>query len=225
MAIRLVVVVGFLSVPPAAGAAEEARLEIGPPARQGSEVVADVKLHGMFDADIMATLQSGLPVNLVFRWTIWQEKHGWRDVEVDSGQMRFRIYFDMLEEDYNIFNAQGRPLATCEALVGVESVVCDREGLVLGDARRYSAEHTYYVEMEALIEAFDDQQVRGFEGGLLGQDDGVSGGPVTETPIAGAEDDGGLTSGLSGLAMDLVRRVAGINDRTAEGKSPVFRGW
>ena len=58
-------------------AAEPARLEIAQPTRIGSQVVADVELYGIFDADLLATLQSGLPVNLVFRWSIWRLERNW----------------------------------------------------------------------------------------------------------------------------------------------------
>ena len=218
----LFAVVCLWAVAPAL-AATEGRLELDAPSRSGQHLVVDVALYGLFDDEISTALRSGAPANLHFHWTIWQERAGWRDRKILDDDMRYRIYFDVLEEDYNVFDAHGRPLTACDALDGVEDVVCNQEHLVLGDINRFSPAATYYVEMTVEIEIVAEQQVRGLENWLAGrpqrEDDDV---PVEALPEV---DDTGLTSDLSGATMGLIKSLAGIKDRNLSARSPTFRGW
>ncbi len=198
---------------PVLARAETPSLELSQPVRVESQVEMDFKLLNMFDDDLLATLKSGLPAIFTFRWTIWQERSGQRDLEASTGRIHYRIFFDVLEEDYNIFNVQGRPLAACETLLGVESVVCNQEGLVLAESSALSHDNSYHVEMEVIIEAIGDDQVRGFENWLRNR---------TDVP---EEEENSLTAGLNSVFRGLIRNIAGIQDRRITGQSPSFRGW
>lgn len=195
--------------------AAEPELELGRPAIVDDQVVVDVQLRGFFRENSLDALESGTPATLLFRWSLHEEKPGWRDPVIEEGTVRNRIFFDVLEEQYHLFNHQGRPLGACEALEGLTETLCRREAMVLTEAGSLEEGSRYYVVMEVTLEILSDQQVRGLESWLLGEE--TSDSAVLEVEL---ED----SDGISGLALGLAKKIAGLKTAKAKGESPVFSG-
>jgi len=201
-------------------------LELGQPSFQDGKVIVDVELRDFFNKNSLATLQSGVAATLVFQWTVRQHREGWHDSEVASGTVRNRIFFDVLEEQYHLFNHMGRPLGACDALSGVAQALCRREAMVLAGVGNLEKGVQYYVEMEASLEILNNEQVRGFEKWLLGD-----GGRGVDSPDMESEDrlvsqgeDSGFSSSLSDLVLGAVLRITGISNNAVHGQSSLFWG-
>jgi len=218
---RLCILGLFLILVPATVWAQEPVLKLGRPEIQNGKVVVGVELRDFFNGESLTSLQSGMPGTLVFNWTIFQQRDVWSDPEIVSGQVRNRIYFDVLEEQYHLFNHQGRPLGACDALAGVTREICRKEAMVLSDAGPLKKGEAYYVEMEVTLEILNDKQVRGFEDWLWGE--GREGTDSVDQLVS-QEEDSGFSSGLSDMALGVVLRVAGISDANVQGQSVLFYG-
>ena len=198
-------------------AAEPVRLSLDDPYRDGDYVKVDFTLRGIFDDEIMASLESGLPATLVFEWRIWHQRKDWWDSQVGAGSTHFRVFYDILEDEYDVFDARGRSLAICEAITGVEGVICNREGLRVDRADAFASDKTYYFEMRARLEPLGDQEIRGFESWLSGDEE-----------VGNGETSGGSSSVFSGIsrhALGVVKSIAGISERSVTARSTTFRGW
>ncbi len=188
--------------------AETPHLEVSDPQVAGQSILVDVELQGLFDDDSLASLQSGVPATLLFQWVLRMDRTGWHDPEVARGEVRNRVFFDVLEEEYFLFNHQGRPLGACTALAGVEKTLCNQESLKLGGIPVLEPDHQYYIEMVVSLIILGDEEVRGFENWLMGVED----------------ESSGTTSGLSNMALGLVKKIAGIATPSVKGRSPSFSG-
>jgi len=206
--------------------AQNSILSLGKPVVQDGNVVLDVELSDFFDKESLASLQSGMPASLVFDWSIYMHREAWSDPQIATGQIRNRIYFDVLEEKYHLFNHQGRPLGACDALTGVSQALCQKKAMVLSDVDGLKSGVQYYVKMEASLEILNDQQVRGFEEWLWGEErgGGDSQGEDSVDRLVSQEEDSGFSSGLSDMALGLVLKVTGISDSTVTGQSALFYG-
>jgi len=195
--------------------AKDPELELGRPEIQDGQVVVDVQLRGFFQESSLEELESGTQATLVFQWSLHQEKPGWRDPVVAEGEVRNQIFFDVLEEQYHLFNHQGRPLGACEALEGLKETLCQREAMALTEAVGLKDENQYYLVMEVTLEILSDEQLRGFEKWLLGER--ISDSVTLEVDLD--EDEG-----ISSLALGMLKKLAGITSVKAKDESPVFSG-
>lgn len=184
---------------------EEPTLELGQPRIQEGRIAVDVQLRGFFPRESLASLEAGVPATLVFRWSVRRQREGWRDAEVADGEVRNRIYFDVLEETYHLFDHRGRPLGACDAIAGLTETLCRREAMILEGVPTLERGSTYYLEMEVSLSTLGRREVRGIESWLRGD----------------AEEGDG--EGLSGLTLGVIKRMAGLEGSTARGVSPVFR--
>ncbi len=214
----------ILILQPGAAWAQDPNLKLGKPLYQDGKVLLDVELQEFFTKDSLASLQSGIPATLNFQWTVFQQREGWIDPKVATGQVRNRIFFDVLEEQYHLFNHQGRPLGACDGLAGIAQALCRREAMVLPGVGNLKNDVQYYVEMEVSLEILNDKKVRGFEEWLLGDGAGASDSPEDQTTdeLKAPEEDSGFSSGLSDIVLGTVLKITGISDKTVIGQSPLF---
>ncbi len=190
------------------GLAAEPTLELGTPTYEDGRIAVDVALRGFFDEESLASLEAGVPATLIFRWKVRGEREGWRDHVVAEGEVRNRIYFDVLEETYHLFDHRGRPLGACDALKGLTETLCQREAMVLDGIPHLKKKRTYYLEMEAALETVGKEEVRGLENWLRGDDD--------------ARESGG--EGLGGLTLGVIKKMAGFTGSTVRAVSVTFHG-
>jgi hypothetical protein len=188
-----------------------ATLAVGTPTCRDQHVCVTIALSGIFDDEILRTLESGLPTLLVFDWQLWRQRAAWWDSQLHSGDTHYRIFYDVLEEHYEVFDAAGRRIATCKGLQEVREIAGCEQEIDLGDAAGLRSRHRYYVTVEARLEALGEDQIRDLEGWLSGGRPGV--------------ERRDLLSGLSRHAAGVLREIVGLGSRSARGKSAIFRGW
>ncbi len=203
---------------PQSALAGSPKLQLGEPQYDESLIKMDVQFQDLFDQDSRTSLQSGVPATLVFQWVLRKEVYGWRDTEVGSGEIRNRVIFDVLEEEFFLFNHQGRPLGACNAVAEIESSLCTQEEFVLQGFDPLDKEESYYVEMEISLIVLSDEQVRGFEDWLSGGSaDGSEEDPVV---LEISLEEGDVSFGFSDMALGFVKRMAGISERKVKAESP-----
>lgn len=198
--------VGLLIAPISAVAAETITLTLSEPYREQEKVLLDFKLQGLFDDKVMAALDSGLPATLLFEWQVWRDRDGWWDSHIDNGQARYRVFFDVLEECYDVFDGRGRSLGRCRAFDDVEGIVCERTGLPVTSVDKLDADEAYYVEMIVRLAPLEDEEFRDLEGWL-------------------DDDGGGVLSWVSQQTVGMFKGTAGLSDRSFSARTRLFRGW
>jgi hypothetical protein len=199
------------ALPGPAGAEGEPTLSVGTPTCRGQRIFVTITLSGILDEEVVRTLESGLPARLIFDWQLWRQRAAWWDSQLQSGDTHYRIFYDVLEEHYDIFDAAGRRIATCEGFPEVREIAGREQEIDLCDAARLRSKHRYYVTVEARLEALGEDQIRDLEGWLSG---GRPGGESRD-----------LLSGLSRHAASVLREIVGLGSRTARGRSAIFTGW
>ena len=205
---------------PRVSRAERPHLVLSHPRVTERGVVVSTELQGLFDDESLASLDSGVPATLVFQWVLRWERSGRHDPELARGEIRHRIVFDILEEKYFLFNQQGRPQGSCDALNEVEEKLCHQDDLQLGPVAGLQADRQYYIEMVASLSLLGQEEVRGFENWLMGleQDDD----PGEDGVSSVVAESSGWSSGFSGLALEMVKKVAGFSDPSVTGRSTSF---
>jgi len=206
---------------PGQAMAESAFLKMSNPQVSARGLSVDVELGGLFDEESLASLRSGMPATLNFEWVVRWDRNGRKDPEVSGGSVHNRVVFDVLEEEFFLFNHQGRPIGACDALTGVEKTLCNQESLQLGKIEGLKPDHRYYIEMEVSLSILSNKEVRGFENWLMGVEEDAQ--ADKEIGISGVDDESsGLNSSLSDLALGVVKKMAGISNPSVKNRSPIF---
>ena len=186
----------------------EPELSVGRPYTRDGTVCLDFSFSGIFAGDVLDALHSGLAATLVIEWRMWRQREGWWDSSVDDGATFFRVYFDILQQRYDVFNRHGRPIASERDLSGVEGAICRPGDLELCPAVRLLAGRRYYVEVLVRIKPLDEDEIRDLESWLNGRPRGRD----------------GILKILSRQTQDLLKGVVGPNERSAWAKTEIFWG-
>jgi hypothetical protein len=186
----------------------EPELSVGRPYVQEGTVCLDFSFSGIFAGEVLDALHSGLAATLVVEWRMWRQREGWWDSSVDDGATFFRVYFDILQQRYDVFNRHGRRIASEQDLAGVERAICQPGGLTLCPAVRLLAGRRYYVEVLVRIKPLDEDEIRDLENWLSGR--------------PGGRD--GILKIVSRRTQDLLKSVVGPNERSAWERTEVFWG-
>ncbi len=152
-----------------ARADEPPALHIGAPVEHLGILDFELDVSHLFAGDAIEALHSGLPATVVIRWSLWRQRSGWWDDEVVSGSTFFRVYYDVLEERYDLFDRSGRPLAGSRDLAEIEDALCRRRGLSTVRADRLKRDATYVLEVLARLEPLDEQQIGELESWARGE--------------------------------------------------------
>jgi hypothetical protein len=153
-----------------AAGGEEPLLELGQPSVRGNNVWLDVAISYLLRGEVLDALHSGLPATIVFEWQIWQRRAGWWDRHISSGATFHRIFYDVLQDRYDVFDHRGRPVAFSNKLQEIELAISNRPGLKLVEASVLKADRRYYIEVMARIELLDDAEVGRLKEWLTGSD-------------------------------------------------------
>ncbi len=206
------ILLGIALILPAAQAlaADSPVLVLEAPALEEGHLLVGYRLTGLFDDEIESSLESGLPATLVFRWRLWRQRNGWPDRRLATGGTLHRVYYDVLEDRYEVFNDAGRSVASCADVSEVESLLCGKGELVVDTPAPLRAGRIYFIELEVLLEPVDSDEIRGLEDWLSGTREGEKGRRVF--------------SGVSRYAEGFLRRMAGLGSRSAWARSETFHG-
>lgn len=169
--VPLVFCFGLCAAPPASAQDDASpHLDLGRPYVKGGEVWLDLTMSAMITGEVLDALHSGLPATIVFEWRIWQRREGWWDKQIEDGASYFRVFYDVLQNRYDVFDHRGRSLASSEDSEDIERVISDGPGLKLVSASVLHARWKYYVEVLARIELLDEEEVRNLKEWLAGSD-------------------------------------------------------
>jgi hypothetical protein len=187
------------------------RLELGQPYLLGDVVWLDLSMTALIRGQALDALRSGLPATVVFEWRIWQRRDGWWDQEVETGAVYYRVFYDVLQERYDVFDHRGRSLASSEDPEEIERVISGGPGLKLVPAERLHINLMYYVEVLARIELLSDEEVRNLEEWLAGSGKSAGG----RDPVRKISNR--LSRALGG--------IVGPDDKTVVSKTDDFSGF
>jgi len=176
-------------------------LVLDEPVWRGDSLVVDVTLAGFFDEEVAAALSAGLPATLAVEWRLWRQRALWPDRLVDAEVLRFRVFFDVLEERYDVFDDAGRQVAHCAEVGEVAAILCGRRRLEIRPRPRLAPGGRHVLQVSAELEPLDPREIRGLEGWLRGAD---------------REGERGILPGISRASTEMLTRMTGLGRRRVE---------
>ncbi len=191
--------------------ADAPEIAIGPPTRVDDAIHVDYSLDGLFDDEIVTAIESGLPATLAVSWRLYRYRSILWDVLVDQDATHHRILYDVLDEQFSLFDESGRRTASCRTLDDVSRLICISRTIVVPGADRLKERHRYSIVIDANLEPLDLEDIRNLEGWLSGGDDEESG--------------EGALSALSDHTMQLLKDLVGLGGRSVRGRTQRFHGW
>lgn len=211
---RFVGVLVFLCFVEAVPGADAARaqsdadpaLDLGNPYLRNGLLCFDLELSGLFGGDTAEALHSGLPATIILQWGIWRQRKAWWDDEVVSGSTFYRVFYDLLEERYDLFDRSGRPLVSSDDLQEIEQALCRRRGLTMVRADRLEQNGLYVVEVLARLEPLDEQEISNLEAWARGRGAG----------------DNTFLSNVSHRTIGWLKNLVGPGTRSAWARSEPF---
>ena len=186
--------------------ASDPTLEIGPAYLQNGVLSLDLEVSGLFGGGATEALHSGLPATVIVQWGLLRKRAGWWDDKVISGSTFFRVFYDVLEQRYDLFDRTGRSLASSDQLATIENALCRRRGLSTVRADRLDRDVQYQVEVMARLEPLDEQEISDLEAWARGQGD----------------RDKPFLSSVSRRAIGWLKDLVGPETRSAWAKSEPF---
>lgn len=179
----------------------EPELRLRRPGPQDAAGQPSFTLAGFLDGELRESLESGLPATIILRWSLRESRDGWWDRRVDQGFQLYRIYHDLLESTFELFDARGRSVALCADLEELETALAQWRALTLPDALDLDSRRRYRLQVEVRLEPLPADEIRDLERWLRGSE---------------ADRRQGILGGLSSGADQLLRRMSGLGDRRAE---------
>ncbi|MFH1845192.1 MAG: DUF4390 domain-containing protein [bacterium] len=203
--------IGCLLCPGILGAADSATptVVLGEPYLAEETVYLDVSFSGFLTGRIVDALQSGLPATLVIEWRVQRERDGWWDKEASTGATFYRVYFDVLQQHFDAFNHNGRPLTSAEELLDVEAAIARQCRLELGKGNEFHTGRWYYIEVFVRIDPLDEDEIVNLEEWLRGESQ--------------RDHNGNILATLSRQAESWVKELVGPGKRTAWARTESFR--
>jgi hypothetical protein len=128
----------------------------------------DARFTDAFDADLEAALRSGLPARVGIELVLWEERAGLWDREVVREEWTVSVVFEVVAEDYTVFDGTGDPLLESEDLVEVEDFVSGVQLLPLCDFADLDPDRPHYLGAHLVIEPLSIDEVRDLERWLRG---------------------------------------------------------
>ncbi len=178
-------------------AAPELSLERG--ASEAGRLNFRFALSGFFDEELQASLESGLPATLLLRWSLFEHREAWWDRDLVDGHLNFRIYYDLLESSYELFDGRGRSVARCADLSMLELELEKWRPLSVPLSGSLKSEGRYRIDLEARLEPLPADEIRDLERWLHGGD----------------SERGGLLAGIDAGKNEILRSMRGLGERRA----------
>ena len=181
-------------------------LELGEPYLRHGILCFDLELSGLFGSETAEALHAGLPATVIVQWGIWRQRKAWWDDEVVSGSTFYRVFYDVLQQRYDVFDRAGRPLASSDDLEQIEQALCRRRGLTTVRAEHLDPDGRYLIEVLARLEPLDEQEIAGLEAWARGRGGG----------------DKTFLSSVSHRTIGWLKNMVGPGVRSAWAKSETF---
>ena len=184
-------------------------------ARGAVEVVAsaedgmlyvDARFGQVFDEDLEAALRSGLPARIAIELVLYEQRSGLWDREVLRDSWTVSVVFDVVAEDYTVFDAEGAVLLEAADLAAVEEFVSGVELWPLCDLGELDAARPHYLGVRLAIEPLSIEEVRDLERWLRGN-----------------VRQGATLRDVPGQLVGVLRNRLGLGTQSERGRSPEFR--
>ncbi len=185
-------------------------LLLGDPHCIEAEVMINLQVEGLFSEEVINTINSGLPATLIYKWELWRHRSSWWDRRVDTGFITCRVFYDVLEETYDIFNHSGKPIASCHSIKEVELIICQNQEMKLSINERLQASQNYYIGIDVRLETLDEDELENLESWLRGD--------------SGHRESKDLLIEITRQATEVIRNVTGSGVRLVSGQSVLFEG-
>lgn len=195
-------------MPPVVLAAEdEMEIRLQPAAWDWLELTYECR--NLFGEDVRRALASGLPTRLRIDIELWEDRSNLWDRSVTRVEIGYRMIFDVLEADYEVFDADGALVMTSPSLEDVEEVVGREENLELVSLDELDVRAEYFVMMEVELEPLSVREVQDLERWIRG---------------SMSEERGGEgLSGISGHLFGVLKNQVGMGERKGMARSESFR--
>ena len=119
-----------------------------------------------------------------------------------------RVFYDLLDERFDLFDDHGIHVATCEDLRELEEASCRDRKISTVESSELEQDKRYYIRLEASVLLLDEEEVRGLEGWLRGE-------------LEHENDD--TFEGVSKHAVGLLKDVVGMGEKSVSANSPVYQ--
>jgi hypothetical protein len=206
----LVIGLILILLPADARAGGEPSLLVREPVVEQGSIRVEYLFENLFGDEIRRSLQSGLPATLLVRWTLWQVREGWWDTELLSGSRHFRIFYDLLEERYDVIDDLGQQVISCNLLREVERALQERGGLSIDRLVPLVQDRRYCVKLNLDLRPLDARDIREMDGWLRGE--------------RGSGQSRSALREISRRARGVINDVGGLPSTSIDGKSPPFPG-
>jgi hypothetical protein len=195
----------LLSILGARIAAAAPTLTLDAPACTERSAHLTLSVSELFDDETRLALESGLPTTLSFEWRLWRKRNGWWDDRIATGGVRYRIFYDLLEERYEAFEESGRRITGSRELSVLEETLCARHDLEIRSPIPLLDRHRYYIDVMARLQPLDSAEMQGLEDWLRGSGKAA-------------------LRGISRGARKIFGSGAGLRSRSVVARSAVFNG-
>jgi hypothetical protein len=166
----------------------------------------DAHFSEVFDDDLELALQSGLPARISIELVLWEERSGLWDREVLRDQWTVSVVFDVVAEDYAVFDVEGASLLESGELMEVEDFVSGIELWPLCELGELEAGRPHYLGVRLVIEPLSIEEVRDLERWLRGN-----------------VRQGATLRDVPGQLVGILRNRLGLGAQSERGRSPEFR--
>lgn len=200
----LFLLVWLVATPPAAAA--DPVVTVTSPRVEAGQLVVDVRVEDLLDAPVREALRSGLPARIQLRVEAWRHRSRLWDVQVEEAILGYRVRFDVLDEEYQIFDEGGRRLAAVTTPEEVEAWVGVETGFDLLPVEELETGLRYYVVAEAQLSPLSVEEMRDLQEWVRGN---LRGGRSRLT-------------GVSEQILGILRNTMGLGERRGLGRTAPF---
>jgi hypothetical protein len=196
----VILLVWFAAVVVESAAAEEMRVSRG-----DGRLWVRYRVEGLFDDSIWSSLRSGLPGRVQHHVKVWERRSPLWDRRVAQWDASYRIVFDLLDETYDVFDAEGLLESNLDPPEVVDRVLNLGE-LPVADLDDLDPDGRYYVEVEVEVEPLTVDEVRDLERWL-----------------GGRHGDSSTLGRLSSQVVGMFKSRVGLGERRRSLRSDLFR--
>jgi hypothetical protein len=190
-------------------ASDDAAILLSPPYLDGNQVAVDYRVPDLFADDIVETLESGLPTRITLTFELWRDRSSWWDSHVRTRARSYRIFFDVVEERYEVYDEEGLLRTRCRTVRDLSALIARGTGVGVADLEGLNPDHRYFVDLQVRVEPLSVEEVREFERWIRGSLE--------------KKDGGSGVSGIPRFFVGILKSVIGLGDRTHWARTESFR--
>ncbi len=166
----------------------------------GEWVAVDYHAEKLLEGGAGEALKAGLPTRVSVRVELWQNRRLW-DRLVDSYRFGYRVVFDVLEEQYHVYDELGEWVASTARLGELEHIVARDEDAEVVPMDQLKPGKRYFVVTEIEVQPMSALEVKDLEEWIRGH---------------------GRFSGVSRNLLGLLKHQVGPKETRVTGRTAKF---